>query len=161
MYSGGKFEIVYYPVKFYFPYYPNYLAIFRIFWKFRELCEFFKQFAQFAQLHPVSTRFHIPRIQDALLKPLIAAYSHEKRLYGSLYHNQRKPLKIAFKRVTSLCPFYRTQNLSHITSIASCRCAFCAVYLPHLQAMVITLVYSYTNGINTLKRENTRLLWNS
>ena len=28
-----------------------------------------------------------------LSKPLIAPYSHEKRLYGSLYHKQRKSLK--------------------------------------------------------------------
>ena len=80
----------------------NYLTIFRIFWKFRELCEFFKQFEQLTQLHPVSTRYHIPRMQDALLKPLISAYSHEKRLCGTLYHNHIKPLKIALKRVISI-----------------------------------------------------------
>ena len=115
-------------------------------------------YTQLTQLHPVSTRYHIPRIQDALLLPLIAPYIHEKRLNGSLYHNQRKPLKNALKRVTSLCLFYRTQNLSHIVSVASCRCAFYAVCSPHLQAIFPPLVYSYTNGINTLKKTNTRLL---
>lgn len=94
-------------------------------------------------------------------KPLIVPYSHEKRLYGSLYHNQHKPFKIAFKRVTSLCPFYRTQNLFYAMPVASCRCAFYAVYSPHLQAIFHSLIYSYTSGLNTLKKENTRFLWNS
>ena len=135
--------------------------MFRIFWKFCELCEFFKQFEQLTQLHPVSTRCHMTRIQYTILTTLIAPYSHEKRLNGSLYHNKRKPPRIAFKRVVSLCLFYRTQNLSHIVSVASCRCAFYAVYLPHLQAITPTLIYSYTNDVNTLKKQNTRLLWNS
>ena len=103
----------------------------------------------------------VVRLYIALLLPLIAPYSHEKRFHGSLYHNQRKPLKIAFKRATNLCSFYRTQKLPHIISVDSCRCAFYAVCSPHLQAIVITLIYSYTNGINTLKKQNTRFLLNS
>ena len=125
------------------------------------MCEFFKQFEQLTQLHPVSTRYHIPRIHDTILTTLTAPYSHVIPLHGTLYHNKRKPLKNAFKRVTSLCPFYRAQNLSHIVSVTSCRCTFYAVYSFHLQVIVITLVYSYTNNINTLKKQNTRLLLNS
>ena len=144
MYSGGNLKLYITPVKFYVSYYPNYLTIFRIFWKFRELCEFFKQFAQFTQLHPVFTRCHILRKHDSLLSTLIAPYSNEKRLNGSLYHNQRKPFKIALKRVVSLCPCYRTQNLFYAISVASCRCAFYAVYLPYLQAIINAQVYYYT-----------------
>ena len=118
-------------------------------------------YIQLTQLHPVSTRYHIPRKHYSLLSTLTVPYSHEKRLNGSLYHNQRKPLKNAFKRVISLCPFYGTQNLSHIVSVTSFRCTFYAVYSLHLQGIIITLVYSYTNEINTLKMENTRLLLNS
>ena len=80
----------------------NYLTIFRIFWKFRELCEFFKQFEQLTQLNLVSTRYHIPRMQDALLLPLIAPYIHEKRLNGSLYHYCIKTSVWAFKRFINL-----------------------------------------------------------
>ena len=94
----------------------------------------------------------------AFLTTLTAPYIHEKRLNGSLYHNQRKPLKNALKRVTSLCLFYRTQNLFHIMSVASCRCAFYAVYSTYLQAIINPLIYSYTNCLNTLKKQNTRLL---
>ena len=103
----------------------------------------------------------VVRLYIALLLPLIAPYSYEKRLHGILYHNHIKTSAWAFKRVIILFPFYRTQKLFYIISVASCRCAFYAVCSPHLQAIVITLIYSYTNCINTLKRENTRFLWNS
>ena len=89
---------------------------------------------------------------------LFTPQSHEKEYCGKLYHNSIEPLKIAFKRVISLYTFYRTQNLFHIMSVASCRCAFYAVCSPHLQAIFYLLVYSYTNSINTLKKENTRVL---
>ena len=107
------------PVKFYFPYYPKFNALaiqfvttlplyHFIIWKCITLPLYIDK------AYPVSTRCHMPRMQDALLLPLIAPYSHEKRLHGTLYHNQRKPLKNAFKHVTSLCPFYRTCKISFI-----------------------------------------------
>ena len=107
------------------------------------------------KVYPVPS---VCRLSIAILTALIAPYSHEKPLYGILYHNKRKPLKIALKRVTRLCPFYRTQKLFYIISIVSCRCAFYAVCLPYLQVIFYLLVYSYTNGINTLKTANTCII---
>ena len=90
MYSGGNLKLYITLRKFYGLYY---------LFSDRLMIELY---IQLTQLHPVSTRCHMPRIHDALLLPLIAPYSHEKRLNGTLYHSQRKPLKNAFKRVISL-----------------------------------------------------------
>ena len=87
-----------------------------------------------------------------------APYGRFNPSSNKTYHNAHKQPRIAFKLVTSLCPFYRTQNLFYIISVISCRCAFYAVYSPHLQAMIHPLVYSYANSINTLKMKNIRLL---
>ena len=163
MYSGGNLKLYITPVKFYFPYYLNFNALaiqcvttlplyhFTI-WK----CTTLPLYT--AKVYPVSS---VCRLSIALLSTLISPYSNEKRLYDILYHNHIKTSVWAFKRFISICIFYITQNLSHTISVAFCRCAFYAVYSLHLQAIVITLIYSYTNSINTLKKQNTRLLWNS
>ena len=81
----------------------------------------------------------------ALLTTITAPYRHEKRLHGSLYHNHIKPPRIAFKRVLSLCPFYRTCKISFIIYLA------CMLHLVlyALFTIVIALIQAFYIFIDT------------
>ena len=120
MYSGGNLRLYITPVKFYVSYYPNFNALaiqcvtaVPYYHCTTVLYESVLHY-HFTLLKCIQLlAFSIDGLSIALLTALIASYSPENSLYYTLYHNRIKPPKIAFKRVTSLCPFYRIKNLTY------------------------------------------------
>ena len=125
-------------MKFYFPYYPKFNAL-------AIQCVTAVPRYHFTLLKCIHfLALDVDGLSIAILLPLTTPYIHEKRLHGSLYHNQRKSLKNAFKRVTSLCPFYRTCKILFIYFDCMLHLVLYALF-----TIVIALIRAFYISIDT------------
>ena len=97
------------PVKFYVSYYPNFNAL-------AIQCVTALPHYHFTLLKCIHLlALDVDGLSIPILTPILAPYSHEKRLHGSLYHNHIKPPKIAFKYIINYVRFiglFKTSSFS-------------------------------------------------